>query len=206
MEAKNMEDFREEQLPKWGDFLNELFLNGIPEQYEWTNKSDIINILNKIGDSELCYTFFPYNGGEKITKANNSFEVNCIEIDFDSLVHIIKPIKLKFQSFPNADLEWSHFRLFADTLKPSGIYPNLTRNSEELTEVSPGNYINCNYQEYMGKPLPSTARIIIRDFSGDFVIFSEVSIYSGNYEDIEHYKMGEEKFLECIRFAIEHTK
>ncbi|MBU5353197.1 serine/threonine protein kinase [Paenibacillus barcinonensis] len=203
--------FRSEEINKWENFLGELFSNDIPEQFEWTRSFDVIDILNKIGKASISnHTFFPERGGLDLTSAKESNEQGCIEVNFDSLTHILNVKKVKFQSFPGAPLEWAHFRIITSPLKPSGIYENLRSNFEELTETTPGNYIHQKYSdhgEYQGKPLPHTARSLTRMFGGDFVIFSKGSLYnanSGTY-DGRHNKLGEERFLKHLRAAIEHT-
>ena len=80
---------------------------------------------------------------------------------------------------------------------------------EELTELHPGEYIHrcywdagCYEFDETGKelPLPGTARIVFRYFSGSFVIFAKGSTFNeiSLKDDGRHLKMTEVEFKEYI--------
>ena len=90
--------FRKEQLQKWEELLTEIFPDGIPERFEWTSTPAIIEILDKIGHADASnHTFFPDSGGLDLTGAKQSNEQGCVEVNFDSLAHVLKITKVKFQ-------------------------------------------------------------------------------------------------------------
>ncbi len=143
------------------------------------------------------------------TSAIQSYEKGCIEINCSGLISILKPKKLMFEYFPKGDYEWAYFRIVTDDLPSSHVYENLSYNREELTELSPGNYVERSVWDdnnYNGKPLASNARIVSRILKGDLVIFNKASLYNANLStyDGRHAEYGVEGFREHIRNVIEH--
>lgn len=198
------EDFRSSELPKWENFINEFFSNDIPERAEWTSSIEIMEILNRIGCSEIHnHTFFPSGGGLDLSGATSSHLPGILEVNFGQSIHYIKPKKIIFHSFPDADYEWFYFRLETDALPPSGVYAELDLDYEELVELGPSQYINrvhWDSGEYNGRRLPQSARLVTRELKGDFVIFSKASLYnqnSGTY-DARHNRMSDEEFKDYI--------
>lgn len=204
-------DFRKDQLQKWEEFLHGIFLDGIPQQHEWTETTEIIGILEKIGHANaLNHTFIPFRGGMDLTGARQSYEQGCVEMYLCGFPYILKISKVKFQSFNEAPLEWAHFRVVTVPLKPSGVYEKSESNLEELTEITPGDYIDLKYYEngeFQGESLSQSARSLVRLFSGDFVVFSKGSLYNDNpyTYDGRHSKFGEEWFLMYLRNEILQT-
>lgn len=210
--------FREKNLLNWEKLLLVMFNGNIHDYYHWDDSNDIINVLNFIGkDKNLNHTFFPTGGGLDLIGAGNSIEHGCIELYFhEKAADIIRPKILSFHSF-GSPYEWSYFRLDTYELKPSGVYEASDRQSEELTEISPGQYIDRYYwdigsygRDESGVPaaLPECARVITRFFSGSFVIFAKGSIYnaiSGTY-DARHSKMTSDEFRQYIKSFVESIK
>jgi len=203
-------EFREKNLKAWDDFLLALFNGTVPDSCTWETKTDIIKILNEIGKNpQINHTFFPTGGGLGLSGAGVSVEKDCIEIYFDEhAADIVRPKVLIFQSF-GRPYEWAYFRLETKDLEQSGIYENLQGQREELTEISPGEYVDRSHWDegFYGydesgrdEPLPDTARVVTRFFSGAFVIFAKGSTYnaiSGTY-DGRHSKMTAEEFKQYI--------
>ncbi len=205
-------EFRKENLKNWDIFLNDLFDGEIPERYEWTDRQEIISILNKIGnDHNLNHTFFPDHGGHDLHGAADSVENECIELHFSTGkgAYIIKPKSLSFESF-GFPYEWAYFRLETKQLEPSGIYDNYGDDiKEEVTELPPGRYVERHYwdENFYGydeggveKPLSDEARIIVRYFAGSIVIFAKGSTYNlaGKTYDGRHNKMSGAEFKDYI--------
>lgn len=202
------DEFRQKYLPKWEILIKSIFKEGVPEQYEWINLPDIISILREIGKSDaLNHAFFPSGGGLDFTDAVQSHENGCIELKFGELTYILKPNKLMFEYFPEGDYEWAYFRIITDNLPDTGVYENLSFNNEELTELSPLNYVErfvWDANEFAGKPLPSSARVVNRILNGDLVIFNKASLYnaiSSTY-DGRHSKYGIDGFRTYIESVI----
>jgi serine/threonine-protein kinase len=154
-------------------------------------------------------TYLPDGGCLNLKRGEDSAEPDCLDLHFvDHPVCIVKPRILFFQSF-NKAYAWAYFRLETKELEPSGWYENLTGIKEELTEISPGDYADRKYwdlgsYEYdeTGReiPLSSRARIVIRYFSGSFVIFAKGSAYHeiSSSSAGSHSKMNEEAFKAYI--------
>jgi hypothetical protein len=207
------DEFRENNLKEWDDLLNNIFQGQIPESRSWTEKKEIIKILQLVGGKPNSnHTFLPEGGGLDaldLKGADESAESDCIELHFvEKPACILKPRVLIFQSF-DKPYEWAYFRLETEELDPSGWYEHLTGIREELTELHPGEYIHRSYWEAgcyefdeTGKelPLPNTARIVFRYFSGSFVIFAKASTYNeiNSTGGGRHSKMTEEEFKEYI--------
>lgn len=203
-------EFREKNLKAWDDLLHALFNGMIPASCTWEDKTEIIEILNFIGkNQQINHTFFPTGGGLDLAGAGNSVEEGCIEIYFHKkAADIVRPKALIFQSF-GRPYEWSYFRLETEELDPSEVYENLTGQREELTEITPGEYVDRSHwdegfygYDEIGRelPLPDSARVVTRFFSGAFVIFAKGSIYNAinaTY-DGRHSKMTAEDFKQYI--------
>lgn len=168
-------------LAGWEEVLKAIFKGPIPETCSWTEKKDIIRALYFLGrDPELNRTYLPEGNRLHLKRGEDSAEPDCLDLHFiDHPVCIIKPRALTFQAF-DGQYEWAYFRLEPKELEPSGWYENLEGIKEELTEISPGDYADRKYwdlgsYEYdeTGReiPLSSRARIIIRYFSGSFLVF-----------------------------------
>jgi len=197
--------FYEQNIKDWIQIHKEIFPVGIPKHCEWTNLDEIISILNIIGSKEQSnHMFYPTGGGLDVKSASTSTERNCIEI-FTGLTDIIKPKKLIFESFENPI--WNYFRIETSELDSSGVYKDYNYPSEEVTELSEGNYISRSYWdegEYNGEKLPKSARVVTRHLKGTFVIFAKSSYYnrhSSTY-DARHNKMNSEEFRVYIEKVI----
>lgn len=176
------QEFREKQLSLWEEMITSLFEGNTPLQKVWSDRQEIIEVLDYVGTHKaLNHTFLPESGGLDLNGCGISNESQCIEMDLGG-VYIIKPKKLTFQWFEEADYEWAYFMLEADTLDVTGVYENLSFKSEELVEIEKGKYISRNHwdsNEYNGRRLPEEARLVERYTSGQFAIFSKASKYNG---------------------------
>jgi hypothetical protein len=204
------DEVRENNLKEWDDLLDNIFQGRIPESRSWTEKKEIIKILQLLGSKpDINHTFFPDGGGLDLKGAAVSAEPDCLALHFvEHPPLIVKPNVLIFQSFEKP-YEWAYFRLETKELVPSGWYENLIGIREELTELHPGEYVHRSYWDAgfyefdeTGRelPLPGTARIVFRYFSGSFVILAKASAYNeiSSIEDGRHSKMTKEEFKEYI--------
>jgi len=193
-----------------------LFNNQIPEQAMWEDTEEIINICNFLGRHHILHhTFLPSGGGLDLHGAGASAEPGCVELYFNDSgrsANIIKPDRLIFQSF-GAPYDWAYFRLETKMLRPSGVYENHQGLSEELTEITRGNYEEkrCWNAGSYGLddggnelPLPTESRLITRHFSGSFVISARGSVYNALSDtyDGRHSSMSTEGFREYIKLLI----
>ena len=212
------DEFREKNLKEWDQLLHALFNGHIPNTRIWSKKETIIDILKFIAKyKNTNHTLFPNGGGMDLLDAEASIEHDCIELRFyESSAHVIRPNLLSFQSF-GEPYEWAYFRIETDNLAPSGVYENLQGIIEQLTEISPGEYVDryCWDEGYYGHDengdkirLPRNARVISRIFSGVFVIFSKGSIYNSIIDTYDglHSKMNAEEFKQYIGNIVRSLK
>jgi len=124
------EEFREREIPLWEEMLKSIFDGKVPLKKEWHDSRMIVDILNAIGENKASnHTFLPDSGGLDLLGAGFPKEKGCIEIDFDGTTRILKPKKLTFNWFEEADYEWAYFMIETDQLKPSGVYEGETEYS-----------------------------------------------------------------------------
>lgn len=174
-------EFREKQLPLWEEMIINLFEGSTPLQKVWSDREEIIEVLDYVGTHKaLNHTFLPDGGGWDLFGCSLSVEPECIDLKMNAAFRI-KPKKLTFQWFEEAGFDWAYFMLEADELEVSGVYEKLSSKKEELVEIINGNNIpsvHWAYQEYDEEKLSSdNARFVVRYTSGQFVIFSKGSKY-----------------------------
>lgn len=216
---KRHKQFRQKHLPKWEKLMKELFPYGIPEVCTWTSLSEIVEVLNFVGERsvnerELNHMFFPSSGGLDLTGATFSVENQCIELHSDGLFYIAKPKSLSFYSV-NHNPDWMYFRLDTYDLKPSGVYEEISEEAirEDVTEVAPGVYEHIGIWEYGYYQYPDVdedvrlredARVVTRFLKGSFVIFCKASLYNiirGKYDAYKarHNQMSADQFYRHIK-------
>ena len=198
------EDYQKRNPAEWIEIQRQLFPNHIPTRAEWQNLDTIASILTLIGSRDsLNHTFFPDGGGLDISSARMSAEDACLELEFDFGVYIVRPKRLIFENF-GADQQWNYFRLEADSLEESGVYPGISENhmSEQLVRLAGGSYVDYDNHS---DPFPPGARSVARCFGGSFVIFQKTSIYNQVSEtyDGRHNKMTAEVFRANISKIIQ---
>lgn len=216
------EDFHERNQQQWFEIQNKLFPTSIPKRVIWEDINDIVKILKVACTYDnLNHMFMPDGGGLDLEDVRISHEEGCIELDFQ-LVEIVKPKRLLFESF-GYDHEWNYFRLETGELEPSGVYEvelgeepyEKTHDSEEVTELYPGQYRdyyyleNMQYREYDDDyEQPQNARHVTRCFRGSYVIFCKRSIYNLNSStyDGRHNKMTTDEFRKYIQKNIDRIK
>ena len=207
---KMLENYFQRNKLQWKDVQNKLFPLGLPSRSIWEDRDDIIFILNQLAPTkDLNHMFLPDGGGLDLLGAKESYEPDCIELDFGSPI-ILKPKRLIFESF-NYEEEWNYFRLETDKLEPSGYFEkNVDR--EYLTEIEPfvySDYRCWEYDDINGNPLPEGSRPIDRiTCECSFVIFQNTSQYNkiGSTYDGRHNKVSAEGFRKYIKRGIKKLK
>jgi serine/threonine-protein kinase len=202
-------DYQERNKAEWNEIQQILFPFSPPERVAWSNIKDIIDVLNLLAKSRsLNHMFLPNGGGLDLKSACFSSEKDCIELNADDLIYVIKPKRLLFESF-QADTQWNYFRLETSELSPLSDKKYVDYGEEPLTEITPGSYTDYEcyeYDDFNGKPLPDSARQLVRILRGDFVIFAKTSIYnkvSATY-DGRHNKFSSDEFREYINRSASH--
>jgi serine/threonine-protein kinase len=177
-------DFLKSNPLQWRDALSKLFPQGAPARAVWEDPAQIVVVLNLLGQTNsLNHMFYPSGGGNDLEAAClSNCELGCIELQTGHS-QIVRPISLTLETFPG-DPQWNYFRLETGALGPSQAYRRRAKSKEieeYVTEVRPGIYAPSSCWDegrYDGKPLPKTARPVIRWFAGAFVIFQKTSFYN----------------------------
>lgn len=196
-------DFDKESLDSWNRMLSEMFPVGVPLYCEWVEPSDIVSVLDFIGKFKISnHSFFPNGGGLDLEGCRFSgLETDCIELDFSSIPHIVKPRYLSFDSVGN-EQQFSYFRLELENLEPTGVCGQPLYDYEELAVVN-GMYVDRYFYdagEYGGKPLPKGSRVIRREWGGAILVFCKVSPYNKipmTYDE-KYAKMNKQDFHKLI--------
>jgi len=194
----------------WALIQTKLFPISTPLRAVWTDPAELVKILDLLGKrSNMNHLFFPAGGGLDLTGACLSGrEEGCIELEFGGINHLLKPLRLMFESFGH-ETQWNYFRLEAAELEPSGTYEHYSEEyaHEELTDLGDEGYIDRAYwdeNEYRGERLPSGSRVITRHFRGAFVIFEKTSLYNkvSKTYDGRHNRMNGDAFRDYIEKTV----
>lgn len=196
-------NFMQRNYKQWEN-KNSLLMNNLyPDRMEWTNINNIITVLKHFSVIEsLNHAFLPGGGGLDLTDVSESNEINCIELNFNDSVYIIKPKRLIYENF-NGDIQWNYLRIENANLHSLN---KDTRNTiyEELTELAPGKYTHFSYiHDYHEESLPKSVRTVSRILNGDIVIFARSSLYNlatGKYDayDGRHAEINTDQFRQFI--------
>lgn len=160
-----------EELQLWSNMVIKIF-GDVPTSKTLTNLDDILDLLNKVGQSKaLNHTFLPSGGGLDLTNAVVSTEDGKIELGFGSSTIIVKPRSVSFHAVGD-NPEWWYFRIDTLPFEQSGVYKQSTRedneeklddrfksksdrqvewqmsfHGEEVLEIGPGSYVDRSHWE-----------------------------------------------------------
>jgi len=196
-------------LGDWSELQEQLFPLVIPERAEWHDLGSIVVVLQLLAENaRLNHTFAPDGGGLDLRSAEESNEEGCLGLKFSPGSHVVfRPKRLVFESFPGFPT-WSYFRLENAGLDATDTYKEVHGIREDLVEIVPGQYIDMGHWDYgcypdpatdEDRPLPSSARIVARYLSGDFVVFAKASTYN-QIDDYRgrHNKVSTDQFRDQI--------
>ncbi len=199
---------------KWVSKINRLLPEKLtPRKIVWEGKKDIISILNLI--SHLNHTLLPTGGGLDMTSVEESPEEGLIDLHFNGFIYRLKPESLTLEYFPQAP-EWSFFRLKTFEIDPLD-KRFIGKYDEPLTEIERGTYSNYEcweWNNFDGKDLPESSRLIIRILKGSLVFFCKSNPYAQgrisvifkreSYDSYSalHEKLEEEDFRKFIHRVI----
>lgn len=172
------EEFRRGANSRWLDMIRRLPVGTGTDRSVWTDRQEIVEVLDIVGRTTANHMFFPGSGGLDIYGAVVSAEENCIEIHCSpgkSSPDILHPRSLTLnvlRDFPSL----SYLRLELEKLEPRGEHEVPPTLREELTEVGPGEYDDRSvWDDDDHEP---SWRLVRRRMSGSFVIFSKGSPYN----------------------------
>jgi serine/threonine-protein kinase len=201
---------------EWEQCLHRVFPKAIPSSAYWTDTGAIVAVLNQFCAENVNHTHLPDGGGMDIIKVARGREDNCLELhDAPSCAFVCRPLSLTFEHFPTSP--WNSFFLL-DTarLPPSGVYPELTLQHEELLELPDGEYVERSHLDagFFGhdedgctKPIPDPHRLVTRYFTGKFLMVAKRSLWnldSSTY-DGRHSRMDAATIRAAIAAAIHPT-
>lgn len=211
-----MSEFTRRNRQDWVKAVERMFPGGVPESARWTSLRDIVQAISGVAKRNLNHTLFPSGGGLDVTGIKESAESGCLELIVGTVAYIVRPAFLTFHSSA-ANPSESYFRLTAQPLAPSGVYPGLTGDHEELVELAPTQYYHRSAwdeqslgEDDRGKriPLPKGSRLAIRYFQGVFLIVAKGSLYNSFPEtyDGRHNKMSDSQFRGYMEQLIDQNK
>jgi hypothetical protein len=212
MGVTSREDFRRQVRAFWVTAIEAVGGSTPPTTATWTGLESICNTLHPFMGSNRNHAHLPTGGGMDISKVQPSVtEAGCIELVVDGgATYMARPSALTFEHFPAAPINTFLLLELAD-LQPSGVYGEHHRPSEELVELTPGQYVERGVWDdgYYGHdergreiPLPDDSRLIVRWFSGKILFVAKGSLWNGTPATYrgQHNNMTSTQ----IRQAIEH--
>ncbi|SEP40693.1 protein-tyrosine kinase [Methylobacterium sp. ap11] len=203
--VRTMKDFDARNLREWVSIQSRLFPAGAPQRAHWTGIDEICAVLRLAADTgSLNHVFLPGKGGMDLTQVTLAAEAGFIALKLGAWV-ILKPRLLSFESFGPGS-PWNYFWLEAEHISPSGTAGAvLTKDGidEIVCELTPGHYVTYDAwdrSQYLGQPLPKTARFLTRTLKGAFVIFAKGSWYNRDPAtyDARHQRMSSDEFRNYI--------
>lgn len=203
--------FIELSLEAWSTALNSIFPNGIPGSTSWSDPKRIAAVLDIVGRSDQSnHLYYPTFGGNDLLGATVlKEEPDCVALRTGNRAYeLVKPATLMFES-NGPDLQWAYFRLECSPMLPTGVYESGYEGKREEVVLIDGEYAPRSAwddDEFRGRPLPQSAKLIIRSITGEpFVIFAKGSVYNfarGNGFDAynaPHAKMSADEFRAFIK-------
>jgi hypothetical protein len=205
---KRADAFRQEANAKWRKCLHRLSAGAPNLSLTWTDPTEIIEVLQTVGESTANHLYFPGIGGLDVTGAGPSAEPGCVEVYCGperSHPEIVRPRSLTLNFVPGMP-SLSYLRIETEALEPTGVYESVDLR-EELVEVAPGEYRERSVWEDDDRE--PEWRLVTRHVRGAFVIFSKGSAYNlgdrysprliaGDTYDARHDKMNAAEFRSYI--------
>jgi len=187
---------------EWDAAIDTLTGPGAPSTMVWRGKRAIASALSGFMGQGRNHAHFPTGGGHDFLDVADSIEPDCLEFKVsEGIAYVMKPSKLTLERL---DTSGNSFLLLElDELEPSGVYDDdeededgaedgdsdANRGSEELLELSPGEYVDrglwdrgfLDYDEDGREiPFPDDARIVVRWFRGKVLFVGKGSLWNGD--------------------------
>lgn len=212
------DDFDSRNKADWAAAITKVFGDAPPRSAHWTDPQAMIRVLTPFMGDNRNHTMLPGGGGMDMDSIAQSPEFGCLEFcPGNRLADTFRPADLYFEHFPES--VWnSFFLLETQTLEPCGVYAESDEKYEEVTEVSPGEYIDRSHSDTgihgydeNGKelPLPSTSRIISRRLRGKFLIVAKQSIWNladETYDGCHSFMSAQQIRLQIQRAICEQSE
>lgn len=202
----------------WTFIEYELFKDLKLTTIKWTDKEEIVRVLNVINfRNAYNHMFLPIGGGMDFVRAELAAEKDCIAlIDEAKVYHIVKPKYLLFEKVDNSTTLYDYFLLVCENIdRVSDEY--FTDTYEELLDIGNGTYISSKDEVYgvvdyeTGELLPDDYKSILRYFKGNILIVPKQGIYNKIFDayDARHsYATTDEfnQYMLNIRDAVSTGK
>ena len=182
-------------LGEWTSGLNRIFGENIPDNRAWTEKSDMLNVLNAIS-GEACIILYPTFGWSQLMGAAEALhEPGCFALATGGSEAIINPLLLKFFKADDS-LSLAHFRLNLGSL-PLYFSEQLADYGRESAvdvdgKFQPGEVWDADPALY---PLPASARLVTRHWGNSLLFVMKTSLIARLDATIDKWqRIPEEEF------------
>lgn len=216
--CEEYDDVYKQQNRVWNFIEYELFKDLKLTTIKWTDKEEIIRVLNVINSRNAYnHMFLPIGGGMDFVRAELAAEKDCIAlIDEAKVYHIVKPKYLLFEKVDNSTTLYDYFLLVCENIdRVSDEY--FTDIYEELLDIGNGTYISSKDEVYgvvdyeTGELLPDDYKSILRYFKGNILIVPKQGTYNKIFDayDARHsYATTDEfnQYMLNIRDAVSAGK
>ena len=216
--CEEYDDVYKQQNRVWNFIEYELFKDLKLTTIKWTDKEEIVRVLNVINSRNAYnHMFLPIGGGMDFVRAELAAEKDCIAlIDEAKVYHIVKPKYLLFEKVDNSTTLYDYFLLVCDNIdRVSDEY--FTDKYEELLDIGNGTYISSKDEVYgvvdyeTGELLPDDYKSILRYFKGNILIVPKQGTYNKIFDayDARHsYATTDEfnQYMLNIRDAVSAGK
>lgn len=187
----SVNEYHEKCRTRWVDAIEKVVGSSPEPTTCWTGVSEIVEALTPfIGtDSHL---HFPTGGGHDIQSVSEGRDDGTIELHVsDGYAYLVRPDQMKLE-YVEADPAQSFIAIDLKSLEPSGVYDDEYYEGlrdEEYVELSDGQLKERAVLDrgYIGHdvdgneiPLPDSARLLHRLFSGRLLLVAKGTIWNGS--------------------------
>jgi len=184
MKKLELPAFQKELIDSWEAKLSALFDGEIPADAEWYGANEIAGVFDAMLGNE-GHILLPTGGDEDLRSVRASkdglLEWSGDDDSLDKYARVVKPVRLVFSN-PGNQTHEAHFILEVDAM-PAALHDGYANADgiEECVELAKGSYAPrsaWDNNEFQGKPLPESARLVIRATKpGRYALFGRGAIY-----------------------------
>lgn len=197
---------------EWKDCIQRAFGRAPAKSAYWDDLEDALEVLAQFMGRSLNHTMLPDGGGLDMCHVASYHEPGMMDFQSSERQSYVLRFKSMHFEYVRDHPAESFFLVEADHLSPSGVYEEIARQSEELLEISPGEYQPRAIWDrgFLGYdrsdreiPIPNEARLVSQYLSGKFLIVAKASRWNrtNSTYDGRHNRMTAQE----IRAAIERS-
>jgi len=175
--------YQAENRKAWNDAIRSAFGEEPPRSGIWFDIPAMISTLRPIIGPDLNHALLG-TGGQDILSIAHSRERGHLTLNVsDKVAYVVKPASLEFEYIKQAP-EASFYLMDLQPIQHSGTYDVVNYDQEELLEVDGKYYERSWYDEGFlgfdehGKPIPRTARIVVRFLYGKILFVAKSSTWN----------------------------